>query len=120
MKNSLITRTLSRLTILGVVLFAPIALSHAGTTSTAVTIVNQSSREIRHFYLSPADNDEWGADQLSESIGAGSTRTLNISWQQATVKLVAEDEDGCFMYQTSNNENLTWTITNNTTRDCGY
>jgi len=120
MKSSLCPRTLCRLAIVGLALFAPLALSSASTTSTSITIVNQTSREIRHFYLSPADNDQWGTDQLSEAIAAGATKTLSVSWQQSTVKLVAEDEDGCFLYQNAANESLTWTIDANSARDCGY
>jgi hypothetical protein len=120
MKNSVIMRTLCRFAIVGIALFAPLALSSANTTSTSITIVNQSGKEIRHFYLSPTDSDQWGNDELSEPIGNGSSRTLNVSWSQSTVKLVAEDEDGCFMYQTTANETLTWTLSSTTSRDCGF
>src|ERR671923_2403907 len=62
-----------------------------------ITVTNNSSREIRHLYLSPANNDNWGPDQLNNSsISPGVTRTLNVSWEESTVKLVAEDQDGCF------------------------
>src|SRR5262245_12540866 len=62
-----------------------------------ITIVNNSSWEIRHLYLSPANNDNWGPDQLNNSpISPGATRELNVSWDQSTVKLVGEDQDGCF------------------------
>src|SRR6185295_2675035 len=39
-------------------------LSGAAPTSLSITVVNNSSWEIRHLYLSPADNDNWGVDQL--------------------------------------------------------
>src|SRR5712671_4160280 len=95
----------------------------SATTAPPLTIkvVNNSSREIRRLYLSPVDNDNWGPDQLNESsIGPGTTRTLNVSWDQSTVKLVAEDQDGCFMYTTVEaTGNPVWTITSDTTRNCG-
>jgi hypothetical protein len=95
----------------------------SATTAPPLTIkvVNNSSREIRRVYLSPVDNDNWGPDQLNDSsISPGATRTLDVSWDQSTVKLVAEDQDGCFMYTTVEaTGNPVWTITNDTTRNCG-
>ena len=95
--------------------------SNATTTQLAISIVNNSGNEIRHLYLSPANNDNWGADQLNETtISAGSTRNLQVSWDQSTVKLVAEDQDGCFLNTTVEATGTqVWTITNNTSRDCG-
>src|ERR1700675_696597 len=75
----------------------------SATTAPPLTIkvVNNSSREIRRLYLSPADNDNWGPDQLNESsLSPGTARNLNVSWDQSTVKLVAEDQDGCFLNTT--------------------
>jgi hypothetical protein len=95
--------------------------SNASATQLTVNLVNNSAGEIRHLYLSPADNDNWGADQLNETvITAGSTRTLQLSWDQSTVKLVAEDQDGCFLTTPVDATGTqSWTITNNTPRDCG-
>lgn len=86
-----------------------------------ITVTNNSSREIRHLYLSPANNDNWGPDQLNNSpIGAGVSRQLNVSWEQSTVKLVAEDQDGCFVTTTvAASGEPAWTIDNNTSRNCG-
>ena len=86
-----------------------------------MTISNNSGWELRYIYLSPADNDNWGDDQLNGTIiSPGTTRALNVSWEQPTVKLIAEDQDGCFMTTTvdaaSNSE---WTITNSSQRNCG-
>jgi len=86
-----------------------------------VKVVNNSSREIRRLFLSPVDNDNWGPDQLNQSsISPGTTRNLNVSWDQSTVKLVAEDQDGCFLSTTVDATGTpVWTITSDTTRDCG-
>jgi len=95
-------------------------LSTATAPALTISVVNNSQWEIRHLYLSPADNDNWGADQLQSSIGSGATRNLNVSWDQSTVKLVAEDQDGCFMNTTvAASGSPVWTIASDATRDCG-
>jgi hypothetical protein len=95
--------------------------SLASAPSLTITVVNNSSREIRHLYLSPANNDNWGSDQLNNSpIGSGGSRQLSVSWEQSTVKLVAEDQDGCFLQTTVEASGTPeWTIDNNTSRNCG-
>ncbi len=95
--------------------------SQASTPQATVTISNNSGWELRYIYLSPTDNDNWGDDQLNGTIiSPGTTRALNVSWEQPTVKLIAEDQDGCFLTTTvdaaSNSE---WTITNSSQRNCG-
>ena len=96
-------------------------LSGAAAPTTAITVVNNSSLEIRHLYLSPVDNDNWGPDQLNGSvIAAGQSVTINAVWDQATVKVVSEDQNGCFLYQTLDaTSNASWTITSNAVPDCG-
>ncbi|HVQ40191.1 MAG TPA: hypothetical protein VMS31_21805 [Pyrinomonadaceae bacterium] len=114
-----------RLVLLTVMLcsMATVFLLHAAPAQTVrLTVVNNSSTEIRYLYLSPADNDNWGADQLGDSlIGAGDTRTLDITWDQAAIKLVGEDRDGCFLTATMNaTSSIEWTITPTTPLNCGY
>jgi hypothetical protein len=115
--------TLSRLFVLTAILVGLAALAPLSTATApplTISVVNNSEKQIRHFYLSPANSDNWGPDQLGEPISAGSSRTLNVSWEQSTIKLVAEDQDGCFMYQTVEaSGSLTWTISSTTARDCG-
>lgn len=114
--------TLSRLFVVTAILVGLAALAPLSTATAplAITVVNNSDKQIRHLYLSPANSNDWGPDQLSEPINAGTSRTVNVSWEQSTVKLVAEDQDGCFMYQTTEaSGSLTWTISNATARDCG-
>ena len=91
------------------------------TSVLTISIVNNGGSEIRRFYLSPPDNDNWGPDQLNESgISPGATRNLEVSWDQSTVKLVAEDQDGCFLNTTvAATGSPMWTITSDTPRDCG-
>jgi hypothetical protein len=96
-------------------------LSGAPAAATTITVVNNSGWEIRHLYLSPADNDNWGPDQLGEAdIKPGETFTLSVSWDQPTVKLVSEDADGCFLSKTVDaTGNASWTITSDATPNCG-
>jgi len=98
-------------------------LSSAHAPSTAITIVNNSSREIRHVYLSPPDQNSWGSDQLANSVispNGGSFTIGNVSCGGSSIKVIAEDQDGCFLYQVVTcSENASWTIASNATRDCG-
>jgi hypothetical protein len=105
----------------GLCMLAVLVPRSTATSALTISIVNNGGSEIRHLYLSPADNDNWGPDQLNESaISPGATRTLEVSWDQSTVKLVAEDQDGCFLYVTvAATGNPAWTITGDTSRDCG-
>jgi hypothetical protein len=107
---------------LGTMVYGPL-LSKAHAPSTAITIVNNSSREVRHLYLAAPDSNNWGSDQLVNSVIApngGSFTINNVSCGGSSIKVIAEDQDGCFSYQVvSCSENATWTITSGTTRDCG-
>lgn len=96
-------------------------LSSAYVPATAITIVNNSSREIRHVYLSP-DQTHWGPDQLGSSVIAagGGSVTITADCGGSSVKVIAEDHEGCFFYTAAScSSNSTWTITNATTPDCG-
>ncbi|HEV2915905.1 MAG TPA: hypothetical protein VGX92_21670 [Pyrinomonadaceae bacterium] len=90
-------------------------------TQTSVNIVNNSGWELRHLYISPVDNDNWGPDQLHEMVIApGQSYTLNIACDQAQVKLISEDQDGCFLSTTvACTGNAAWTITNDMVPNCG-
>lgn len=91
-------------------------------TSASITVTNNSAVEIHHIYLSPPDTDDWGPDQLNGvNIAAGASYTLsNISCSGAGVKVIAEDQNGCFLtYTISCSSNDTWTITDSSARDCG-
>ena len=98
-------------------------LSRAHVSSTAITIVNNSSREVRHVYLSAPDQNNWGSDQLGSSAispNGGSVTISNVSCGGSSIKVIAEDQDGCFIYKVVTcSESVTWTITNNDSRDCG-
>jgi len=95
-------------------------LSAAPKPSTAVTIVNNTSIEIRHVYLSATTDNNWGSDQLTTAIAVGGSQAVNLSCSGSEIKVIAEDEDGCFYYEVAScSENSTWTISNSSARDCG-
>ena len=125
MKNSDGTLKPRRLIIICVALFAFVSvplLSRARTPATSVNIVNNSNREIRNVYLSHVNVDDWGPDILVDrTIAPGHSFTLdNLACDQQQVKVVAEDQDGCFLSTViSCGESATWTITNDTAADCG-
>jgi len=109
------------LLVAGLCTLAALTPRSSATASLTISIVNNGGVEIRHLYLSPADNDNWGPDQLNQTaISPGASRNLEVSWDQSTVKLVAEDQDGCFLNTTvAATGSPVWTITSNTARDCG-
>lgn len=108
--------------LVGAMVYSPI-LSKAHAPTSAITIVNNSSHEVRHVFLSAPDQNNWSADQLGNSVipaNGGSATISNVSCSGSTIKVIAEDEDGCFVYQVvACGDSVTWTITNNATRDCG-
>jgi hypothetical protein len=97
-------------------------ISQAKALTGSIRIVNNSSRTIRNVYLSHVDADDWGSNQLgSSSIGPGEAFTIsNLSWDQSQLKVIAEDQDGCFLSSVlPAADNSTWTVTNETAADCG-
>jgi len=97
-------------------------LSSAHPAATSVNIVNNSSREIRNVYISHVNADDWSGNQLdSTTIAPGQSFNLaSVACDQQQVKVIAEDGDGCFLSTTvSCGDSSTWTITNDTPRDCG-
>lgn len=98
-------------------------LSKAHAPTTAITIVNNSSQEIRHVYLSAPDQNDWGSDQLVNSVIAPNGGSFTISDANCgggNIKVIAEDNEGCFTYQVvACSGSVSWTISNDTARDCG-
>jgi len=122
MKYLVAKHSLARLTILCFVLPAFAALSIARTLATSVVIVNASTREMRNVYLSHVNQDDWSGNQLGNAtIAPGQSFVLNnLACDQQQVKVIAEDGDGCFVSTVVACGNAsTWTITNDTARDCG-
>ena len=106
----------------GVMVYGPFQ-TRAYAPANAITITNNSSREIRHVFLSAPDSNNWGSDQLGNSsiaANGGSFTVGNVSCSGPSIKVIAEDHDGCFYYKVvSCSENATWTISASDTPDCG-
>ena len=121
MKNLRTSRNLCIVVISCIAMFALAALSSARSMTTSVNIANNSNREIRNVYLSHVDADDWGANQLGNTtIPAGQSMNLNVACDQQQVKVIAEDSEGCFISTVLTcGSSTTWTITNNSARDCG-
>lgn len=124
MRNSRNIRRLCRLVIICVALgsLATVPLVSRAWSSTSIDIVNNSNRVIRYVYLSHVNVDDWTGNQLNgNGISPGQSATIsNLSCDQQQVKVIAEDQDGCFLSTTiSCGASATWTITNNTAADCG-
>lgn len=97
-------------------------LSRARTTTIGITVVNNTSGDIRHLFLSPPDSSNWSPDQLNDSAIAPSHSftASGVSCDQANIRVIAEDQNGCFIYQVvSCSSDTSWTITNDAARDCG-
>jgi hypothetical protein len=107
---------------IGMMVFGPF-LSKAHAPATVITIVNNSSREVRHVYLSAPDQDNWSSDQLVNSVispNGGSFTISDANCGGGSIKVIAEDQEGCFMYQVvACSGSASWTITSDTSRDCG-
>ena len=123
--NNLHTAILSARVLMVVVVLCLVGavtpLSRASAPLT-IRIVNNSSLEISRLYIAPANSDDWGADQLGGvAISPGVTRTINVSWEQSSIKLVGEDQEGCFTTTTvTAASELEWTITADSPRNCGH
>src|SRR6476659_5747993 len=87
---------------IGMMVYGPLLSKANAPAATAITIVNNSSREIRHVYLSAPDQNNWGSDQLVNSAIApngGSFTISDASCGGTGIKVIAEDQDGCFIYK---------------------
>ena len=124
MKDTFKSRYWQKLIVVGIA-FAALAILPLGTRarpSTSVTIVNNSTLAIRAVYLSSVDADNWSGDILNNAtIGAGQSTTLSsVSCDQQQIKVIGENQDGCFVSTIiACGQSATWTITSNTAADCG-
>lgn len=124
MRNPHTMRNLCRLVILCTALgtVAALPLLSSARSSNSINIVNNSNRVIRYVYLSHVGVDDWSGDQLGgNGISPGQSSTVsNFSCDQQQIKIIGEDQDGCFLSTVvACGSDATWTITNDTTADCG-
>jgi len=111
---------------LGVVLVALVVFAVQGTARSSntidITVTNNSQRTVARLYLAAGDPNNWGPDQLNGStIPSGGSFALNgVACNGSTVRVIAEDQNGCFVYNNASCQaNQTWEITSAATPDCG-
>ena len=99
-----------------------LAVAARSSNTISVTITNHSTREVRHVYVAAGDPNNWGPDQLHGSIPAGGSATIgDVGCDTASVRVIAEDNNGCFVYYNAAcDANQSWEITDATAPDCGY
>lgn len=105
-------------------LLAAVTVTRAGRTpsTSSIAVTNSSTLEIRHLYLSSTTEDNWGPDQLDGATVApnGSFTITGVSCAQGSIKVIAEDQNGCFFYKTVDcSGDASWTIAADATPDCG-
>ncbi|HMF56098.1 MAG TPA: hypothetical protein VK619_07040 [Pyrinomonadaceae bacterium] len=113
----------TRLALAAIIFCALVAapfMSRAQSQTATISVSNDSSRVIRHVYLSSPSDDNWSADQLTGALGTGGSVTLSgVGCYDSGVKVIAEDADGCFVSTVVGCGNASWSITNDITPDCG-
>jgi hypothetical protein len=110
------------ITVVAVALVGTAILTVAKTTTAiSITVRNNSQREIRHIYLALGNPDNWGPDQLHGStVQPGGSYVVSDVSCGSTVRVVAEDQNGCFVYYNAScDADQTWEITDATPPDCG-
>jgi hypothetical protein len=116
-------RTNRRIRIAAIALCALIVVTSGSRASaTDFTVTNDASREVHGLYLSLTAQSGWGPDQLNGSalLPGGSFMLRGVTCPSQNIVLIAEDEGGCFLYQSvSCASDVLWAITSGTPRDCG-
>jgi len=119
LKRRLAIVLMSAVTLVGLTLLAAARTPNA----ISITVRNSAHRDIRHLYLAAGDPNNWGPDQLGGSvIATGASYTLSdVACNGASVRVIAEDGDGCFTYYNAAcDADQTWEVTDASARDCGY
>jgi len=107
--------------VIALTVFAVQGIVRANSTI-SLTVTNNSQRSVERLYFAPGDPNNWGPDQLNGSaISPGASITLNnVTCSGSSVRVIAEDRNGCFVYgNASCDGNQTWEITSTATPDCG-
>lgn len=106
------------LSVFALVVFAPV---EAAADTATVRILNKTSWDIHHFFMSPSDVAEWGPDQLGDHVlASGSSFTLtDIDCDLWDIRLVDEDGDECIVEQVALcDEDAVWKITDDDLLEC--
>jgi hypothetical protein len=108
--------------VVALVLVAISGMAATRRSAVNVTVTNNSQKTIVRLYVAVGDPDNWGPDQLAgASITTGGSKALSdVSCSGNGMRLIAEDQNGCFFYQnTTCDANQTWVISDAATPDCG-
>jgi hypothetical protein len=115
---------MKKLTSLALAAILLCAATPAFAAKATVKVINQSKWEIHHLYLSPANDDEWGPDQLEDKILVKGESFLlhSIPCDTYDIKVVDEDGDECTIEAVSLcKDNSYWKITDKDLLECeGY
>ena len=113
-------------TLAGVVLTTIVACALPLTAAAAsgnsiIHVKNQSDWEIHHLFLSPAEEDHWGLDQLGKQVipVGGSFDLHKVPCGTWDVRLIDQDGDECIISDVdicASKE--AWVITNDALLDC--
>jgi len=109
------------LILLALVVVLPVAAQARPKRAADVTITNRTDWEIHELYLSSADDENWGPDQLGEEVlGKGDSFTLQgIPCDDYDVRLVDEEGDECIVAAVDIcGESQQWTITSGDLLQC--
>ena len=114
-------RALPILLALAVVVALPLAAPARSKRAADVKVTNRTDWEIHELYLSSADDENWGPDQLAdEVIKKGESFTLmGIPCDDYDVKIVDEEGDECVVAAVDIcGKDEQWTITSGDLLKC--
>ena len=103
------------------VVIALAAALPAAAKNASVTIKNKSHWEIHQLYLSAADEDQWGPDQLGQrTIAArgGSYTLTDIPCDKYDVRVIDEDGDECVVARVPLCSDHEWVIKDDDLLSC--
>lgn len=113
-------RTLAALCLLAAASLAPVA--RAEDSGAAVAVVNDSSREIHHLYVSPTREPKWGSDQLADDVLAPGEKLAltGLECDAYDVKVVDGDGAACILQAVELcDEESGWRLTDEDLASCG-
>ena len=86
----------------------------------SLTVINSSDYHIHQLYVSPADERNWGRDQLGKkTIDRAERFTVrNIPDGNYDLKIVDEDDDECIVRNVTIEGDMQWMLTDTIIENC--
>lgn len=106
-----------------VLLLAPSSFGGPKKDRATIEVVNESSWDIYHLYVSSSQSDDWGPDQLEEDIlePGESFLIYDIPCDDYDIMFVDEDGDRCILeQQTLCRGDSIWRITDEELLGCEW